>query len=384
LLDPKNFKTFKAVGIKGIKATFQTICVMLKLLKMKPKAIAKLEKISALDYMNSMRMPEAMRVFVTATFGEGAFEMTADKVPASHLVRMFQLTMGKEHTTPRYYDCGVGGFFHKMVQSVPENNGKILWKTRIKSIDTENNRVIGITTENGEKYTAPIVISNAGLRQTVYKLVGEQYFLKEYVRQIKNLQSNLADVGFRYFTTEKVLDYSTYVYFPYNCLETWHDFEEMRDGKKKPTGNYIYIGSKSVYPKISPDGKKQVIYAVMSAHPDQNQNIEPYLDYIDSKMRILFPKLFEDGIIERKEIMGLKEVSALGVDAVGGAFGGESYGIANSIGQSDNDRPTCNLPIAGLYCVGNDTEGFGVGTHRATESGFKTYEKITGKKLITK
>jgi prolycopene isomerase len=132
-----------------------------------------------------------------------------------------------------------------------------------------------------------------------------------------------------------------------------------------------------VYPTISPENK-QVIYAVMSAHPEQNQDISPQLEYIERKVKMLFPKLYKTGIIEHKEIMGLKEVSTVGVDRAGGAFGGESYGIANSIGQSDGDRPKCNLPIEGLYCVGNDTESFGVGTHRAVESGFICYGKLTG------
>ncbi|AEC01506.1 FAD dependent oxidoreductase [Parasphaerochaeta coccoides DSM 17374] len=380
-LDVSDFSTFKAVGIKGIGA-IQAGLVMRKLSKMKEKDWKKLEHISALEYMNSLKMPEAMRVFVTASFGEGAFEMTSDKVPASHLVRIFQLLMSKDHPQPRYYEGGVGGFFTKMVEVVPEHGGEILWNTRVKSIDTEDGKAVGVTFENGESFVAPLIISNAGLRQTVFRYVGADKFPKEYAERIRGLQSNLADVGYRFFTTQKVLEHSTYVYFPYNCLETWHDFELMRDGKKKPTSNYIYIGSKSVFPTISANGKKQVIYAVMSSHPEPEQDLSPYLEYVEGKMKMLFPKLFEEGVIERREVMGLKEVSTFGVDKVFDGQGGESYGIANSIGQSDGDRPTCNLPIGGLYCVGNDVEGFGVGTHRAVESGFKVFEKITGSKIL--
>jgi prolycopene isomerase len=193
---------------------------MLKLSRMKVSKIKKLEKISALDYVNSLKIPESIKVFITASFGEGAFEMTSDKVPASNLVKIFQLGMSKKHKTPRYYEGGIGGFFTKMVEKVPENDGKILWNTRVKSIDIKDGKAIGITTENEQKFIAPIIISNAGLRQTVVKLVGEKYFPKDYIDRIKSLQSNLADVGYRYFTTQKVLDYSTYVYYPYNCLET--------------------------------------------------------------------------------------------------------------------------------------------------------------------
>jgi phytoene dehydrogenase-like protein len=308
--------------------------------------------------------------------------MTSDKVPAAHLVRIFQLLMSKDHPQPRYYQGGVGGFFSKMVEVVPEHGGTVLWNTRVQSIDIVDGRAAGITLENGTSYTAPLVVSNLGIRQTVFKYVGADKFPAEYAGRIRYLQSNLADVGYRFFTNQKVLEHSTYVYFPYNCLETWHDFELMRAGTQKPTGNYMYIGTKSVFPTISPDGEKQVIYAVMSCHPDPKQDLKPYLEYIDSKLQMLFPKLFEPGVVDRKEVMGLKEVSALGVDQIFDGQGGESYGIANSIGQSDAERPSCDLPLAGLYCVGNDVEGFGVGTHRAVDSGFKVFEKITGHKVL--
>jgi len=381
LLDSGNLSSFKSLKM-GLGDMMRSVLAVGKMLLMSDKGLKKLEKISALDYMNSLKIPEVTKIFITAAFGEGAFEMSSDMVPASHMIRAFRLSINKKkYPTPRYYQGGVGGFFTTMVETVVENGGSILWKTRVKSIDIKDGKAIGVTTEKGEKFTAPLIISNAGLRQTVFKLVGEKHFPKEYAKRIQGLHSNLADVGWRYFTSQKVLDFSTYVYFPYNCLEPWSVFEEMKDGKRKPLSNYIYIGTKSVYPTISPSDK-QVIYAVMSCHPDPKQDLTPYLEYIETKLKLLFPKLFTDGVIERKEVMGLKEVSVLGVDAIFAGQGGESYGIANSIGQSDGDRPTCDLPIPGLYSVGNDTEGFGVGTHRACESGFLTYQKITGNKII--
>jgi prolycopene isomerase len=190
---------------------------MPKLLMMKPKRLAKLEKISALDYMNGLKIPEAIRVFVTAAFGEGAFEMSSDKVPASHMIRAFQMSVSKKHPTPRYYEGGVGGFFTTMTETVPEHGGRILWNTRVKSIDIENGKAAGITTESGDTYTAPIVISNAGIRQTVVKLVGEEHFPKDYAERIKGLHSNLADVGYRYFRTallseKRLWDYARSAY----------------------------------------------------------------------------------------------------------------------------------------------------------------------------
>jgi prolycopene isomerase len=57
---------------------------------------------------------------------------------------------------------------------------------RVASIDTQDGRVCGITTQTGKKYTAPIVISNAGIRQTVLKLVGEDKFETNYIEKSKH------------------------------------------------------------------------------------------------------------------------------------------------------------------------------------------------------
>lgn len=346
--------------------------VFKNLMTMTPEEIKKLEKISALDYMESLKLPEAFTVLITAIFGEGAFEMTADAVPASHMVRMLQYAMGGKHSTPRYYEGGIGGFFDRILETVPENGGKLLWKTRVKRVVIEDGKAVGVETEDGDIYRAPVIISNAGIRQTVVKLVGEDQFPKEYSERIKGLRSNLADIGYRYFTNEPVMTKTTYVLFPWNCLHPWSFFEEMAEGKKKPEGNYVYMGSKSLYPTVSPEGK-QVIYACMSCTPDPEQDVQPYLDYVDGVMHEFFPKLFEPGVLESREVMTLESVHKMGVDKIFPGEGGESYGCANAIGQADDDMPRCKTPLEGLYIVGNDAEGYGVGTHRAVDSGFRLF-----------
>lgn len=378
LSDPK---TMLGVGVGPLQLP-KVISFMKKHLSMGETEIANLEKISAYDYMKQQKLPEAVFVYLTAAFGEGAFEMSSDMVPASHLVRIMQLATSKDHPTPRYYEGGIGGFFDTILEIVEEKGGKLLMGTRVKSIDVINRKAGGITTESGDSYTAPIIISNAGIRQTVCKLVGEEHFDKDYTARIKGLQSNLADVGYRYFTSKPVLENSTNVFFPWNCLESWSAFEEMANGKRKPESNYMYIGTKSVFPTVSPEGK-QIIYAVMSCAPDPEQNIQPYLDYVEERMKELFPALFEEGVIEHREIMDLESVYKLGTDKIFPGQGGESYGIANSIGQADGDMPRCKTPLECLYIVGNDAEGFGVGCHRAVDSGFKLFEHLKEDGLIT-
>lgn len=289
------------------------------------------------------------------------------------MVKMFQQTV--KGSGGRYYEGGVGHFFEVMAQRVAETGGKILMNTRVASIDIENGKVFGVTTEVGIKCKAPVVIRNAGIRQTVLKLAGERHFDAAYIKRIKSLESNLACVGYRYFTSRPVLKEPMMVLFPEGCVSEYEEFEAIERGERKPDSGYIYLGTTSLYPNMAPMGR-QVIYAVVSCVPDLKVDSAPYLAYIEKGVKKIAPELYEPGVIARTEIMTTATVPGVGIDAILPEQGGEAYGIANSLGQAGPQRPKAETPIEGLYVVGNDTEGFGLGTHQAVDSGFKVYEKV--------
>jgi len=55
------------------------------------------------------------------------------------------------------------------------------FNTRVKRIDVEGSAVIGSTFQNGETYTAHLVLSDAGIRQTVLLLIEKDKFEAEWV-----------------------------------------------------------------------------------------------------------------------------------------------------------------------------------------------------------
>ena len=57
---------------------------------------------------------------------------------------------------------------------------------------------------------------------------------------------------------------------------------------------------------------------------------------------------------------------------------GESYGIALSIGQAGNEQLQGNSPIEGLFYVGCDAGGSGLGTHQAVDSGINVSKLVLG------
>jgi len=154
---------------------------------------------------------------------EGAFEMTCERVPASEIVRFFRQSM--HLGTGRYYEYGIGRVFEVYAETVAEFGGTVLFNTRVKRIDVEDGAAVGVTLGNGDAYTADLVVSDAGIRQTVFHLVGKDRFESAYTERIRALVPNLACVGYRWFLDAPVLNSPMTVIFSDGGLDTYEEFK---------------------------------------------------------------------------------------------------------------------------------------------------------------
>ena len=80
--------------------------------------------------------------------------------------------------------------------------------------------------------------------------------------------------------------------------------------------------------------------------------------------------------IEFKEGYSTREVSALTRDQVLPGQGGECIGLGQVIGQCGKYKPSPKAPVQGLFYVGCDAGGYGVGTHQAVDSGINVANMV--------
>ncbi|MBI9105674.1 MAG: NAD(P)/FAD-dependent oxidoreductase [Spirochaetales bacterium] len=358
-----------ALGVRLWKplSLIRTFRALKEMATLPPAEIEKLYDISAMQYFKRFEpLPEGIRTYILASFGEGAFEMPSDHTSAAEMLKLFQAA--QKNGGGRYYRGGIGTVFEAYTRRVEELGGKVLMNTRVDHINFRKGAACGVTTEDGQKFDAPIVVSNAGLRQTVLKLAGKKHFSEEYLSWCRNLEHNLACAGFRYFLDAPVLEYPMYIYYPEGCVAPYKEFEDMASGLIKPAHSYIYLGTTSLYPDTAPPGK-QLVYACMSCIADPELDISPYLEYVEKRVRKIMPELFDH--ISHTETFGPGNVAGIGTDIVLPGQGGESYGLALSTGQSGPAQPGHLSPVAGLYFVGCDAGGSGLGTHQALDSAVK-------------
>jgi prolycopene isomerase len=88
----------------------------------------------------------------------------------------------------------------------------------------------------------------------------------------------------------------------------------------------------------------------------------------------VFPDLPEH--IEHREPYSVRDVSLLTRDRVLPNQGGECIGLGQVVGQGGQKKPSVSAPLRGLFFVGCDAGGYGVGTQQATESGMKVADVV--------
>jgi prolycopene isomerase len=343
--------------------------VMAKIVSMKEKDLETIQSMSFLEYLKQTSLSQRVASFLVVSYCEGYFQTPPDRISAAAVARAIQQTVADGGG--RYYEGGIGKVFEAFASKAEQLGATILYRSRVEKILIEDGKVFGIIAD-GREYHAPIVISNVGIQSTVFNLVGVDQFDDDYVDFVRGLESNLSNVGFRWFLDSPVLDSPMSIFAAADTINTMEEFKAMEDGKF-PEKAYLYLGTTSLYPGCAPEGK-QLVYACMSCLPDPRIRIEPYLEVVRKLVAKVAPEVLEH--IEHEETFGPNTVSKMGREPAFPGVGGEDFGVAFTPEQYGDKRLDGSSPIHGFYFVGCDAGGFGLGTHQAVDSAINVGERI--------
>ncbi len=334
-----------------------------------PAELEDIARLSFLDYLQRFNLPKSAVAYLAVAFCEGYFQTAPDRISAAAIVRAVQQT--RKYGGGRYYEGGIGSVFEAFVRSAEHAGATLLFRTRADHIVVEDGAVAGIVTDD-HRYSAPVVVSSAGIQTTVLKLAGPEYFEPDYLKFVRGLEGNLSSAGFRWVLDAPLLTSPMNIYAAADTVNTLDDFRAM-EKSIFPEHTYVYLGTTSLYPGMAPKGK-QLVYACMSCLPDPRLRIEPYLELVRKTVAKMQPDIFDH--IEREETFGPSTVSELSRESVLPGTGGEDYGVALSPEQYGDERLNGGSPIQGLFYVGCDAGGFGLGTHQAVDSAFNVAEMV--------
>ena len=341
---------------------------MMTMMLMPPEEIEQLEGSDFHTWISQFNLPEAIYAFIVSNCLDGMYMVPCDQLDCAEAISGLQKVFigGGGQFCVR----GWGELAEACCDFVRENDGEVIMATKLKKIIIDNGSVAGVETEDGTVYSAPIIVSNAGIQPTVLKLVGEEHFENDYIERIKGLMPSHALLGYRYFLSEPVIQAGFGVVFSNTSPWTKQRFEDAHAGKASREG-VLYVEVPSNYDSgHAPEGKQLVLTgSFCPADPDMSK--EDIKAWADAGEKILFgayPEL--ESKIEEKILYTAKSVSNATRDSAVAGAGGETIGIAQIVGQTGKTKPSIKTPIEGLYIVGTDAGAPGVGTQQAIESGY--------------
>lgn len=339
------------------------------LLGMSPADIDHLDDVDVLQFLDSYHVPRSVYSMLATLQCEGTLEVPCDIASASEFVKVFQQNNSKGGGL--YPSGGFGRLYEALAAAVQANGGEVRLQTRVERIVVENGRVTGVLSDKGS-FTAPIVVSNAGIQPTVLKLVGEEHFDRGYVNYVKDLVPSLGFAGARYFLSRPVLKYPLYVYFSDNTVSTIEKQIKAEAGQF-PEQTYVFMSTNSLYPGMAPEGK-QLVYTGISCPAEPGTNIKPWLEKVEAEIARLWPEVVN--CIEEREYYGPREISNLSRDSVVPGAGGECIGLGQIVGQCGRNKPAARAPVRGLFYVGADAGSSGFGNHMCVESGINVARMV--------
>jgi len=311
-------------------------------------------------------VPRGIFAQLVAPMTDGCFVVPPDALAASEAIE----TLQRIFLAPGTLFCrgGIGKVAEAYAYAVEAHGGKVVMRARVDEISVERGRVTGVVTDRGS-FNAPIVISNAGIQPTVLKLVGEEHFDKSYVNYVKDLVPSWGFMGARYFLDAKVIGDPFGTLFSADSPWNLEKCRRAREGDL-PEDMCVWFEIPSNYdPDAAPKGK-QIVLTGHYGPADPMLSEEEKKKWWDLGDRIVF-EAFPDleAHIERQEHYSAKEISAISRDHVLPGQGGETIGLGQIVGQDGRYKPAVKAPIRGLFYVGCDAGGRGIGTQQATDSG---------------
>ncbi|MHC1591948.1 MAG: phytoene desaturase family protein, partial [Candidatus Helarchaeales archaeon] len=226
---------------------------------------------------------------------------------------------------------------------------------------------------------ADLVISNAGIKETVLKMVGEKYFPKEYVEKIKKLEVSegartWAFYSLKFGMDEKVI--TPPIVFPMRRVEKSAQIKSfksliedymLKDEIPPSSGMYVTVPS-NMDPSLAPPNRQIVNMGCIG--PVKSKDYQKWYDFYISILETWIPDF-------RKHVLFM-DVHRTGepLQKWTGRFQGDAVGISQAVGQVGPDRPSPSTPINGLYLVGADVGSRGIGTELSALSAFDTLKAM--------
>ncbi len=269
--------------------------------------------------------------------------------------------------TTAYPKGGYGRIPESFLEVCERSGGEVRLSEPVERIVVENGSVRGVETATGFQ-PADVVVSSAGIRRTV-ELAGRGNFDDGFLERVETLKDSDGAVTVKFALDVKPTDNLITVYVPRGF--DYEDYRGRLEAGDIPQDPALYIVSPTVAdPALAPPGK-HLLLACAAVPPSlvHAEAARKMSEVVARRMSELFPAITDHTIWQHGTSLEF-------ISMMGGRGAGEAIGLAQRYDQDGPDRPDPRLPVEGLYAVGVDAGGMGIGTERAADSAMNVFELI--------
>jgi prolycopene isomerase len=287
-----------------------------------------------------------------------------DRASAGEFLYILSSTMQARYLS--YPRGGSGEIPASFLRAMVRNGGELRLGCEAASILVEEGRAKGVVTRDGEAIPADLVVSNAGIKRTV-EMAGRANFPSEYLERVEGLRESEAFIAVKFFLDRKVSSMGTPCMMHIPDLPPERMFDYLKDGSI-PSDLFLFVTVPSAWdPMLAPPGKDLLIVGVPA--PADLSRVEQCVGLLDLAERIAF-EVFPE---MRGHVVDKQRTHIAHTSHLTGRATGECIGLGQEVGQSGTSKPLPATPLEGLYLVGSDAGGRGIGTENAAESALYLY-----------
>ncbi|MHA1291651.1 MAG: phytoene desaturase family protein [Promethearchaeota archaeon] len=363
-LDPKNYKDLYNKMLRSLKGV-------------SPKKSHRYNEVDFRTWIEEKQLPPGIKDILTFLFIAGIVSLSSEGSVGEYFRIIFYVLdasvkamMDKKTLSLGYPIGGCRAIPETIWKGIEKIGGELLLNDPVKEIIIENNKVVGVITQKGEKHEAPIIISNIGLKETMLNLVKNDLLAPEYIEQIRSLKPSLGVLALRLLLDKKISDLP-YLFAVQKDTEKY--FKQFDEGIIPEYPPMVFIPMISnMSPNLVPDGYQLLLPAVvLDYNVIQDDNWEPWEKMLENTVYTIFPEI-------KEHIVWKSFFNSAHAEKLWGKEGGPCIGLAQITSQVADKKHDFRTPIDGLYLSGADVgqEVSGVGVELAITSGMKCAEMI--------
>jgi phytoene dehydrogenase-like protein len=298
--------------------------------------------------------------------------ITSKEASAGEMIRM--IANARKDANIGYPFGGCAAVPEAFLSVVRDSGGTVRLGAAVSKVLVEKGRAVGVRLADGEEIHSPLIISNAGIRETMLKYVDEESLPSEYVESVESLTTGklvegtpMGMIYLKLALNEPVIDAP--VVFRNVREGTIEGLADLMQGimEDKPPADYkginIFIPVPSnMDPALAPPGKQLVNFYGLA--PVHSKDWDAWVDYHLGYLYSIYPDV-------EKHLMWRDFSTLARINKCSGRFHPDIIGIAQSVGQTGTDRPSPVTPIENLYLVGADVGQDNIGTELAAESALR-------------